>query len=417
MINLTSDKLFHEAKRYIPGGVNSPVRAFKAVGGYPVFVDHANGSKIYDEFQNEYIDYCQSFGALILGHAHPAILQVLNSSVNKGTSFGMPTKNEIEFAKLIIKAIPSIEKIRLTNSGTEAVMGAIRLARAYTGKNKIIRFDGSYHGHADYLLNCPGVPQDFTKHTLVAPYNNINKVQELIEQNKEDVAGIIVEPVAGNMGVVLPKEEFLIGLREVADKYNIVLIFDEVITGFRLIYGGAQNFFDIQPDLTCLGKIIGGGLPVGAFGGKSEIMQLLAPEGAVYQAGTFSGNPLTVSAGIATLRVLEDISLYSDLEKRTRMLCENIKDMADKSNIKINVNYIGSMFSFFFTEQEVIDYDTAKTQDIELFKKFYHELLNKGIYFSPSGFEANFLSTAHTNDDLEKTLKAVEETFRYWRIK
>lgn len=411
MINLPSDNLFCEAKKYIPGGVNSPVRAFKAVGGQPIFINHANGSKIYDEYQREYIDYCQSFGALILGHAHPSIVRVLNSSVNKGTSFGMITKNEIEFAKLIIKAIPSIEKIRLTNSGTEAVMGAIRLARAYTKKNKIIKFDGSYHGHSDHLLNCPGVPQDFTKYTLVAPYNNINKVQELIEQNKEDVAVIIVEPVAGNMGVVLPKKEFLIGLRKIADKYNIVLIFDEVITGFRLTYGGAQKFFDIQPDLTCLGKIIGGGLPVGAFGGKSEIMQMLAPEGAVYQAGTFSGNPLTVSAGITALKVLEDTNLYLDLEKRTEMLCESIKDMANKSNIKINVNYIGSMFSFFFTEQKVIDYDIAKMQDTELFKKFYHELLTKGIYLSPSGFEANFLSTAHSNDDLEKTLKAIEETF------
>ncbi len=416
MINLSSIDIFHEAKKYIPGGVNSPVRAFKAVGGSPIFISRANGSKIYDESQNEYIDYCQSFGALILGHAYPAVVQELSLTASKGTSFGIPTKQEVEFARIIAEAIPSIEMIRLTNSGTEAVMGGIRLARAYTKRDKIIRFDGSYHGHADYLLNCPGIPQNFKEHTLIAPYNNVDKVKELLEQYKENIAAIIVEPVAGNMGVVLPERGFLNSLREMANEYNVVLIFDEVITGFRLTFGGAQKLFDIKPDLTCLGKIIGGGLPIGAFGGKEEIMKLLSPEGDVYQAGTFSGNPLTVSAGITTLKILKDINLYLKIKKRTKILCENIKDMAYKSNIKIIVNYIGSMFSLFFTDRKVIDYDTAKTQDIKLFKMFYQKLLSKGIYFSPSGFEADFLTLSHNDDDLEKTQKAIKETFEEMRV-
>lgn len=414
---ISSRDLFHEAKKYLLGGVNSPIRSFKAVGGYPIFVSYAKGSKIYSECQGEFIDYCQSFGALILGHAHPEIVRNLKLAVEKGTSFGIPTRQEIEFARLITQAIPSVEKVRLTNSGTEAVMGAIRLARAYTQKNKIIKFDGSYHGHADYLLDCLGVPKDFKEHTLIAPYNNIEKVQNLVEQYKEDIAAIIIEPVAGNIGVVLPEKGFLRGLRDICDKYNIVLVFDEVITGFRLTYGGAQKLFGVIPDLTCLGKIIGGGLPIGAFGGRKEIMQLLAPEGQVYQAGTFSGNPLTVTAGITTLKILETNKVYVELEEKTRKLCENIRNLAEKSGIVVKINYIGSMFSFFFTDEQVINYDTAKTQNTHLFKRFYHKLLKRRIYLSPSGFETNFLSIAHTENDIEMTLEAIDETFKNIRRK
>lgn len=389
-------QLFSEAKRYIAGGVNSPVRSFKAVGGSPVFIKRGEGSKIYSEDNREFIDYCQSFGALILGHANPDVVKELKKAIEKGSSFAAPTKLETELAKLIIKAIPAIERIRLTNSGTEAVMTAIRLSRAYTHKNKIIKFGGSYHGHADYLLDSKGVPDDFTKYTIVSPYNNIKKAQELADQQKEDLAAIIVEPVAANAGVVLPKDGFLRALRKIADKHNIVLIFDEVITGFRLVYGGAQEFFGIKPDLTCLGKIIGGGLPIGALGGRKEIMGLLAPDGPVYQAGTFSGNPASVTAGLTTLRTLCASNPYKKLEGLTRGLCEGIKQKAEEYGFKIKINFIGSMFSIA----------------TDLFKGFYQGLLKEGIYLSPSGFEANFLSTAHTAQDVEKTLRAVEKSFK-----
>lgn len=393
-----NDKLFGEAKKYLVGGVNSPVRAFRAVGGEPIFVKSARGCKIYSEDGRKFIDYCLSWGALILGHTSPKVVEGLKRAVDKGTSFGAPTKQETELAKLIIGAIPSIEKLRLTNSGTEAVMAAIRLARAFTKKNKIIKFAGSYHGHADYLLDCQGVPQDFTKHTLVAPYNNIEKVKELVKKHKKDIAAIIVEPIAGNMGVVLALDGFLEGLRKLCDKYKIVLIFDEVITGFRVSFGGAQKLYKIKPDLTCLGKIIGGGLPVGALGGRKEIMQLLAPEGGVYQAGTFSGNPLTVNAGLASLRILSQENPYPELEKRTKKLCENINYTAEKNGVKLRTNYIASMFSIFFS-------------DSDFFPRFYQGLLNEGIYFSPSALEANFISTAHTDKDIERTFRAVDKTF------
>lgn len=435
-----SKGLYEEAKQYIPGGVNSPVRAFKAVGGEPVFVKQAQGSKVYGECGREFIDYCLSWGALILGHAHPVVVKALKEAIENGTSFGTATRLETELAKLIVKAIPSIEQVRLTNSGTEAVMSAIRLARAYTKKNKIIKFEGSYHGHADYLLVNPapvhrcgvkagsgqttlgmsdslGVPKDFTKHTIVPPFNNIKRVEEIAKKYQKDLAAIIVEPVAGNMGVVLPKPGFLQDLRRIADKYNIVLIFDEVITGFRLTYGSSQEYFDIKADLTCLGKIIGGGLPCGAFGGRKEIMELLAPEGLVYQSGTFSGNPLTVSAGLVTLRILSQENPYKRLENMTRYLCENITQTAKKYGIQLKINFIGSMFSIFFVDKEVMNYNIAKTQDTKIFKRFYHGLLKEGIYFSPSGFEANFLSTAHTDEDLEKTLKIIDKTFDNLRRK
>ncbi|MCM8795859.1 MAG: glutamate-1-semialdehyde 2,1-aminomutase [Candidatus Omnitrophica bacterium] len=408
MVKIISKKLFDEARKFIPGGVNSPVRSFQAVGGYPVFVKEARGSKIYGECGKEFIDYCLSWGALILGHAHPEVTEVLLETIKKGTSFGTATRLEIELAKLIVEAIPSIEQVRLTNSGTEAVMTAIRLARAYTKKDKIVKFAGAYHGHADYLLvkagsaqatlgilASAGVPKDFIKHTLVLPYNDIEKVKETVKKYQKDLAAIIVEPVAANCGVVLPQEGFLQYLRNLADKYNIVLIFDEVITGFRISYSGAQGYFKVKPDLTCLGKIIGGGLPVGAFGGRKEIMQLLAPQGPVYQAGTLSGNPVAVSAGIATLNILKRDNPYSALEERTKGFCEKIEKKALNSKIRLKVNQIGSIFSLFFID------------DVKLFKKFFHGLLRNGVYFSPSVFEANFLSVAHSSQDLDKTLEFI----------
>lgn len=404
-------KLFEEAKKYIPGGVNSPVRSFQAVGGVPVFIKKGQGAKIFGENGNIYLDYCLSWGALILGHAHPAVVKEVGKALKRGTSFGTPTKLETELAKKISQAIPSIERLRLVNSGTEAVMTAVRLARAYNQRKRVIRFTGSYHGHADFLLSCPGVLADFSRHTITVPYNDIKAVEQAIRKYAGDMAAIIVEPVAANMGVVLPKNNFLKELRAIAHRNNIVLIFDEVITGFRLCYGGAQDLFRVKPDLTCLGKVISGGLPFGAVGGKKEIMNQLAPEGPVYQGGTFSGNPVSVSAGIATLRILESLKPYRGLELLTRELCLGISKIADFYGYPLQINYQGSMFSLFFTVKPVDDYQSAGRQDINLFKKFYQELLEQGVYFSPSGYEANFLSIAHTRSDITKTLKAVEKTF------
>lgn len=428
-------KLFEDAKEYLVGGVNSPVRSFNAVGGEPVFIRRASGSKLYDEEGNEFIDYCLSWGALILGHAHPEIISSLEQAIKNGTSFGAATKLETELAKLIVEAVPSIEQVRLTNSGTEAVMGAIRLARGFTKKNKIIKFAGSYHGHADYLLVNPvrkdfsngvkagsgsatlglpdslGVPGDFTKHTIVAVYNDIKEVEKLVEQYQKDLAAIIVEPVMANCGVILPKPGFLQGLRALADKYGFVLIFDEVITGFRLSYGGAQEYFNINSDLTCLGKIVGGGLPIGAFGGKKEIMQLLAPVGEVYQAGTLSGNPIAVTAGLTTLKILKKIDPCETLANKTQDLCEKIKLLARGYSLSLKVNYLGSLFSIFFTSEDVLDYNSAKRQNEVLFGRFFRELLKKGIYLSPSGFEANFLSAAHTAEDIDVTLNSINSAF------
>lgn len=415
MVERLSRQLFNEAKKYIPGGVNSPVRSFKAVGGYPVFIKKARGCRLYSEGNKEFIDHCLSFGALILGHAHPMVIKELKKAISKGLTFGAPTRLETKLAKVIINAIPSIEKIRLTNSGTEAVMTAIRLARAFTRKNKIIKFSGSYHGHADYLLDCEGVPGDFIRHTLVTPYNDIEKLKETVEKYKSDIAAIIVEPVAANMGVVLPKGDFLRELRSISNKHRIILIFDEVITGFRFTFGGAQKLFNLRPDLTCLGKIIGGGLPIGALGGRREIMQLLAPEGSVYQAGTFSGNPVSVSAGLATLRVLAKDNPYQRLQALTRKLCAGLTQIAARYGFKIKINSFGSMFSIFFTDKEVTDYNIARASDKDLFKKFYQDMLSAGIYLSPSCFEADFLSTSHTYKELNAALKAADKTFKNLR--
>ena len=390
-------KLFERAKKSIPGGVNSPVRSFYAVGGEPIFMQRGKGSKLFDENGKSYIDYCLSWGAAILGHAHPA-------SIPKGTSLGTVTRLEIEFAELIKAAFPSIDLLRLTNSGTEATMSAVRLAIAYTGRKKIIKFKGCYHG--------AGIPDEIAEETISIPYNDL---ETLDNKANRSVAAIIVEPVAGNMGVVLPEPGFLEGIREVCDRHSILMIMDEVITGFRFCFGGAQNIFKIKPDLTTLGKIIGGGLPAGAFGGKKEIMSRVAPRGDFMQAGTFSGNSATVSAGLAALKYLKRSNPYPALEQKTKFLCANLKAKAEKSGLKLSINYFGSMFSLFFSEDEVTDYKSAKTQKREQFSKFYHKMLREGIYFSPSGMEANFISAAHSDGDLTKTIKAAEATFKSMR--
>ena len=418
-------ELFEEAKKYLVGGVNSPVRSFRSVGGDPVFVKRARGSQIFAEDGRTLIDYCMSWGALLLGHANPEVLTALKKAIRNGTSYGMPTQLETELARMIVEAIPSMEQVRLTSSGTEAVMGAIRVARAFTKKDKILKFEGCYHGHADYLLvkagsgastlgipDSEGVPRDFSKNTLVAPYNDLERTESLLEEYPEDVAAIIVEPVAGNMGVVVPNTDFLKGLRKLCDKHGTLLIFDEVITGFRLTYGGAQNYFNITPDLTCLGKIIGGGMPLGAFGGGREIMKLLAPLGPAYQAGTLSGNPVAVTAGIATLKCLARSRPYERLASTTEVLCEGIRKAAREEGVVIQINSLQSMFTVFFTEHRVTNYQTASQQDLPAFREFFHALLQNGVYFAPSAFETNFISVAHTKKDLQNTLRAVRAAFK-----
>ncbi len=420
-----SIELFEIANRYLVGGVNSPVRAFKSVGLKPLFISKAKGSKIYDVDGNEYIDYVGSWGPMILGHANPSIINALKEQLEFGTSYGAPTEKEIELAKLIIKAYPSIEKVRLVNSGTEATMSAIRLARGYTERKKIIKFEGCYHGHGDSMLvkagsgattlgipDSPGVPEELAQLTLTAKFNNIESVKRLIYENKNEIAAIILEPIPGNMGVVVPEIEFLKELREICSNEKIILIFDEVMCGFRVAFGGAQELYGIYADITTLGKIIGGGLPVGAYGGKKEIMEKLAPEGPVYQAGTLSGNPLAVTAGIETLKLLQDKKVYDKLEEASKYLNENMENIAKSLNVKSSFNRVGSMFSMFFTDKKVIDYETAKTSDTDKFAKYFAKMLKKGIYLAPSQFEAGFLSTAHTKEDLDKTLNAFEETLK-----
>ncbi len=417
--------LWERANRVLPGGVNSPVRAWKAVKGKPLFIRKAKGPKIYDINGNTYIDYVCSWGPMILGHAHPKVTKAIKRAASLGTSFGAPTRLEVELAEMIVEAVPSIEKVRMVNSGTEATMSAIRLARAYTGKNKVIKFDGCYHGHADDFLvkagsglatfgiaASPGVPHDLVKHTLSLPYNDIEAVEEAFSRSGEDIAAVIVEPVAGNMGVVLPKEGFLEGLREIIDKYGAVLIFDEVITGFRIGWGGAQAHYNIMPDLTCLGKVIGGGLPVGAYGGKKEIMSLVAPEGSVYQAGTLSGNPLAMAAGLQTLRILKEEGTYKKLEKRTEELVDGIKAIARDEGVPLQINHIASMFSIFFTDEPVNDYNSALKSNTDLFIKYFYAMLKRGIYLAPSAFEASFVSLAHRKKDIDYTLKAVKESLK-----
>ncbi|MCX7816984.1 MAG: glutamate-1-semialdehyde 2,1-aminomutase [Syntrophales bacterium] len=425
-MNSKSKKLFEEAKKLIPGGVNSPVRAFGAVGSEPIFIQRASGSKIYDIDDREYIDYVMSWGPMILGHAHPIVTASIIEQSKLGTSYGAPTAYEVEMARLLVEAIPSMEKVRLVNSGTEAVMTAVRLARAFTNREKILKFEGCYHGHSDSLLSqagsgmatlgiptSPGVPSCLAEKTITVPYNNIEMVEHTLRSIGEEVAAIIVEPVAGNMGVVPPRANFLNALRNFSDRYGIVLIFDEVITGFRFTFGGYQNIIGIEPDLTCLGKIIGGGLPIGAVGGKMKIMDLLAPEGPVYQAGTLSGNPLATAAGTTTLNILKENAPYYDLLNRnTFSLCYEMEEIFREAGVPVTINREGSMFTIFFTDKEVFDHASARSSNTELFGRFFRGMIKHGINIPPSQFEAWFLSFAHDLKDRDRTLEACRLTLK-----
>jgi len=419
-----SKRLFEEAQRYLPGGVDSPVRAFKAVGGTPLFIKRGQGSRLYDEDDSEFIDYVGSWGPLILGHAHPRVVKAIKKAVEQGSSFGAPTELETTLAKLISEAMPSIEMVRFVNSGTEATMSAIRLARAFTVRNKVVKFAGCYHGHSDGLLakagsgmatlgipTSPGVPTAVTADTLVAPYNNLRAVEQLFKDFASDIAAVIVEPIAGNMGVVLPQPGFLECLRSLTRQHGALLIFDEVITGFRVAYGGAQSLYNISPDLTCLGKIIGGGLPVGAYGGRRDIMEMVAPSGPVYQAGTLAGNPLAMTAGIETITILKESSAYQELEKKTSLLEKGIIKAASKTGVDIQLPRAGSMFTIFFTKDPVTDYETAAKADTKLYARFFHQMLSNGVYLPPSQFEAAFVSVAHTHKDIQFTIDAAEKAF------
>lgn len=420
-----SVELFEEAKQYIPGGVNSPVRAFKSVGHNPVFIDRANGSRIYDVDGNEYIDYVGSWGPMILGHQHPSVVAALKAYLDKGTSYGAPTELETVMAQMIIDALPAMEMVRMVNSGSEATMSALRLARGYTGRDKIVKFEGCYHGHADSLLikagsgaltlgvpTSPGVPQNIAGDTITANYNDLDNVEQIFAAEGKNIAAVIVEPVAGNAGVIPPEPGFLEGLREITRKYGALLIIDEVMTGFRVAWGGAQVRYNIEPDLTCLGKIIGGGLPVGAYGGKKEIMEKIAPAGPIYQAGTLSGNPLAMTAGITTLRELMKPGVYDELEKKSAKLAAGLAEAAGKAGAKITFNRVGSMVCTFFTTEKVRDYNSACTSDTVKFGIFFKNMLDRGIYLAPSQFEAAFVSLAHSDEDIQKTVDAAYEAFK-----
>ncbi|MEK0290494.1 glutamate-1-semialdehyde 2,1-aminomutase [Caldifermentibacillus hisashii] len=419
-----SVKAFQEAVQLMPGGVNSPVRAFKAVDMNPIFMESGKGSKIYDIDGNEYIDYVLSWGPLILGHANRQVVEALKKVVESGTSFGAPTLIENKLAELVKERVPSIEIIRMVNSGTEATMSALRLARGYTGRSKILKFEGCYHGHGDSLLikagsgvatlglpDSPGVPEGIAKNTITVPYNDLDGVKTAFEKFGEDIAAIIVEPIAGNMGVVPPLPGFLEGLREMTEQYGALLIFDEVMTGFRADYHCAQGYFNIQPDLTCLGKVIGGGLPVGAYGGKAEIMEKVAPSGPVYQAGTLSGNPLAMTAGYETLKQLKP-EHYDEFKRKGDMLEAGYRQAAETYGIPLTVNRAGSMIGVFFTNEQVINYDTAKTSKLDYFATYYREMALQGVFLPPSQFEGLFISTVHSDEDIEKTIQAAENAFR-----
>lgn len=414
---------FQEAKTLMPGGVNSPVRAFKSVKMDPIFMERGKGSKIYDIDGNEYIDYVLSWGPLILGHTNERVVEALKKVAEMGTSFGAPTLKENELAKLVQERVPSIEVVRMVSSGTEATMSALRLARGYTGRNKILKFEGCYHGHGDSLLikagsgvatlglpDSPGVPEGIAKNTITVPYNDLESVKVAFENFGEDIAGVIVEPVAGNMGVVPPQPGFLQGLRDLTTKYGALLIFDEVMTGFRVGYNCAQGYFGITPDVTCLGKVIGGGLPVGAYGGRAEIMEQIAPSGPIYQAGTLSGNPLAMTAGYETLIQLTP-ETYKEFVRKGDILEAGLKKAAEKYDIPITVNRAGSMIGFFFTNEEVINYETAKASNLDYFAAYYREMANQGVFLPPSQFEGLFLSTTHSDEDIEKTIAAAEVAF------
>ena len=420
-----SKKLFEKAKRLIPGGVNSPVRAFGAVGGSPLFIDSAKGSKIYDVDGNEFIDYVLSWGPMILGHANSKVIKAIQEAAEKGTSFGAPTMLEVELAEMIRKAYPSMESIRMVNSGTEATMSAIRVARGFTGRDRIIKFEGCYHGHADGLLvkagsgaatfgvpTSLGVPKDYAKNTITLPFNDLKAFRKICESHGDEIACVILEPVVGNSGCILPLPGYLEGIRKITIKHGIVLIFDEVMTGFRISYGGAQKAFRIKPDMTCLGKVIGGGLPVGAYGGKEEIMKNIAPDGPVYQAGTLSGNPLAMTAGIETLKILSRRETYKKLMAKSEALEDALKDASRRAGIKTRFYRAGTMFCTYFTDRDVRNFTDAANTDTETFSRFFRKMLEKGINLAPSAFEAGFISLAHSMGDINRTARAAYQVFK-----
>ena len=425
MAQVGSERLYRQAEEIIPGGVNSPVRSCRAVGTHPLFITSGRGSKIFDVDGNSYIDYVGSWGPLILGHAHPEVVEAVKAAAEQGTSFGIPTTLEVELAEMITKLVPSMEMVRMVNSGTEATMSAIRVARGYTGRSKIIKFDGCYHGHADTLLvkagsgaatlgipGSAGVPPDFVQYTLSLRFNDLEQIATVMQEQGQEVAAIILEPIAGNMGVVPPKPGFLEGLRHWCNETGALLIFDEVMTGFRVALGGVQELYDVQPDLTCLGKVIGGGLPVGAYGGHREIMSQVAPLGEVYQAGTLSGNPLAVTAGLTTLKLLSKPGVYDQLEERSSYLFNEMGRLAAKHNVVSTMNRVGSMGCLFFTDQTVVDFDSAQSADTKKFAQMFCAMLARGVYLAPSQFEAAFVSLAHDQEDIDKTLAAANEVFK-----
>lgn len=418
----TSNKLFQRALKVIPGGVNSPVRAGKAVSMDPLFIEKAEGSRIYDAEGRQYIDYVCSWGPMILGHRHPEVIKAIEGVLKRGVSFGAPVDLEVELAELIVEAVDSVEMVRMVNSGTEATMSAVRAARAFTGRDAIVKFDGCYHGHADTLLvaagsgvatlnipGSPGVPESVVANTISLPYNDSNAFESFMKEKGKEVAAVIVEPVAGNMGLVAPEPGFLETLRKETEKYGVVLIFDEVMSGFRVAWGGAQARFKIRPDLTCFGKIVGGGLPVGAYGGKRQIMEQIAPQGPVYQAGTLSGNPLAMAAGIATLKQLKNPGVYESLEKNSSRLAEGLGRVAQRLGVDVTLNRVGSMLGMFFTPGPVCNFDEAKTSDTDRFARYYRKMLENGVYLAPSQFEAVFVSAAHDTADIDQTLSAAED--------
>jgi len=421
-----SQELFKQAQQYIPGGVNSPVRAFKGVGGDPIFFKRGEGAWLFDEDNRRYIDYVASWGPLIVGHSHPEVLAAVKEVMDRGLSFGAPTAIEIEMAKKVCELVPSMDLVRMVSSGSEATMSAIRLARGHTGRDKIVKFEGCYHGHADSLLvkagsgaltlgvpTSPGVPADLAQHTLTLEYNNIENVRETFAKVGEQIACIIVEPVAGNMNCIPPVSGFLEGLRQVCDEYGSVLILDEVMTGFRVALGGAQQFYGVKPDLTTLGKVIGGGMPVGAFGGKREIMEKIAPTGPIYQAGTLSGNPVAMAAGLKTMELISAAGFYERLTEKTQQLVKGLQDKANAANIPFTTNTVGGMFGFFFSEEKQISkFSQVGDCNLERFRKFYHGMLDNGVYLAPSAYEAGFVSAAHTDADIEETLSAAVKVFK-----
>ena len=425
MEHTVSRELFNKAQKYIPGGVNSPVRACRSVGCDPVFITRAEGAYVFDADGNKYVDFVCSWGPMIMGHSHPDIIRAVTSTAAGGTSFGAPTPSEIDLATMVVEAVESIEKVRFVNSGTEATMSAVRLARGYTGRNVVVKFDGCYHGHADSFLvkagsgvltlgipGSPGVPDDIVRNTISIPYNNEEILEKTLRDENLDIACVIVEPVAGNMGCVAPEPGFLQKMRSLTEELGIVLIFDEVITGFRLSYGGAQEYYSVTPDLTCLGKIIGGGLPVGAYGGRAEIMNNIAPDGPVYQAGTLSGNPLAMAAGIATLKLLQQAGFYKELEAKAAGFAEKLQMVAETTGVPVRLNRVGSLMTAFFTDEEVIDFDTAMKADTDLYAAHYRQMLSRGIYLAPSQFEVAFISASHSENDLDKALKMTEWSFK-----